>query len=187
VDWSEGMYNHGITSRNACELLNGLFGFGSHLVPLRRSATSEGYTGFLGHWGFELYTPKTGAPAPRIHSRYADGTPVFRGQQPTRIRGPALAAEGSQHTVLRWDRVNGRIYQAREFGPGNIPIRDIDMTNPTFPDGRFRPSHPGPPHQHRWFPNNPSNPRAGFYRGDPEPMSVSFISTSSVASTGTGP
>jgi hypothetical protein len=53
------MYNHGITPRNTCELLGGLLGFGGHLVPLRRPITSEGYTGFLGHWGFELYTPKS--------------------------------------------------------------------------------------------------------------------------------
>jgi hypothetical protein len=35
LEWSEGMHNHGITSRNACELLGGLFGFRGHLVPLR--------------------------------------------------------------------------------------------------------------------------------------------------------
>jgi hypothetical protein len=29
------MYNHGITPRNACELLGGLCGLDSHLVPLR--------------------------------------------------------------------------------------------------------------------------------------------------------
>jgi len=74
------------------------------------------------------------------------------------------------HSVLRWDTVNARVYQAREYGMGNQPIRDIDITNPTYPNGTMRPGHPGPPHQHRWFPVNPSHPRAGFRRGVAEAM-----------------
>jgi RHS repeat-associated protein len=106
----------------------------------------------------------------RYHSRYADGTPIFEGEVPPRISGPNEAAQGRPHTVLRWDHINRRIYQAREYGEGSVPIRDIDFTNPTFPDGRPRPNHPGPPHQHRWVPNDPRNPRAGYRRGAPEPI-----------------
>jgi hypothetical protein len=103
-----------------------------------------------------------------IRSRYADNTPVFEGQQPARL--PAYsssfdpAAQGQAHTVLRWDRVNGRVYQAREYGVGNVPIRDIDFMNPTYPSGAVRPGHPGPPHQHTWRPVHPSNPGAGYIR-----------------------
>jgi RHS repeat-associated protein len=114
----------------------------------------------------------SGIPAkgPKIHSRYADSTPVYEGQQPPRIKGPDLAAGGNPHTVLRPDSVNGRIYQGREFGEGNVPVRDVDMTNPTYPNGTPRPGHPGPPHQHPWIPNDPLNPRAGHRRGGPEPI-----------------
>ena len=37
-----------------------------------------------------------------IHSRYADNTPVYEGEQPSRIRGPDPDAKGL-HTVLRHD------------------------------------------------------------------------------------
>lgn len=105
-----------------------------------------------------------------VHSAYADGTPVYEGQQPPRVRGPDAAVGGAPDTVLGWDVVNRRVYQGREYRPGNVPIRDIDFTNPTYPDGRVRPGHPGPPHQHRWVPVNPANPRAGFRRlKTPEP------------------
>lgn len=101
----------------------------------------------------------------RIRSRYADGTPVLDGQQPPRITGPDPAAAGRPHSVLRRDRINRRLYQAREFDAAGHPVRDIDFTNPTFPTGRVRPGHPGPPHQHRWVPVDPNNLAAGFRRG----------------------
>src|SRR5947209_6319940 len=89
---------------------------------------------------------------PRVRSVYADGTRVFEGQQPPRLpsydRSFDPAARGAPHAVLRRDTTNGRTYQAREYGPGNVPLRDIDFTNPTYPNGTMRPGHPGPPHQH---------------------------------------
>src|SRR4051794_38053591 len=92
----------------------------------------------------------------RIHSVYADGVQVLEGCQPARLGNPLSsfdpAAMGRAHTMLRWDFVHARIYQAREYGAGNVPLRDIDFTNPTFPSGRVRPGHPGPPHQHSWDP-----------------------------------
>jgi RHS repeat-associated protein len=145
---------------------------------LRQTVTAAGLGAAAGLVG-RLRTPTTGgptlaaptpSPGPPVHSRYADGTPVFEGRQPPRISGPEASARGYPHTVLRWDPVNGRLYQGREFGPGNIPIRDVDFTNPTFPNGTVRPGHPGPPHQHPWIPNNPNNPRAGYRRGGPEPL-----------------
>lgn len=104
----------------------------------------------------------------KVHSVYADGTWVYEGQQPAKLlaynKSHDPMAAGVPHTVLRWDGINGRIYQAREFGLGGVPLRDIDFTNPTFPDGKMRPGHPGPPHQHRWHPVDPRNPRAGYWR-----------------------
>jgi hypothetical protein len=81
-----------------------------------------------------------------IRSIYADGTFVYEGQQPLRIVGPDPAASSTPHSVIRWDRVNGRVYQAREYGMNNQPIRDLDFTNPTYPNGTMRTGHPGPPH-----------------------------------------
>jgi hypothetical protein len=60
--------------------------------------------------------------------------------------------------------MNHRLYQAREYGLGDTPLRDIDFTNPTFPNGVMRPGHPGPPHQHAWRPVDPNNPAAGYWR-----------------------
>ena len=45
-----------------------------------------------------------------------------------------------------------------------VPVRDIDFTNPTYPNGTMRPGHPGPPHQHRWHPVDPNHPAAGWWR-----------------------
>lgn len=105
---------------------------------------------------------------PLVRSVYADGTRVYDGQQPPRLGNPAASfdpvANGTPHTVLRWDRVHGRVYQGREFGVGNVPVRDIDFTNPTYPNGNVRPGHPGPPHQHPWHPVDPANPAAGYWR-----------------------
>jgi hypothetical protein len=122
--------------------------------------------------------PKPAQPQrpPEVRSIYADGTRVYEGQQPPRLpdydRSFDPAAQGTPHSVLRWDRVHGRVYQAREYGAGNTPMRDIDFTNPTFPNGRMRPGHPGPPHQHPWHPVNPNQPGAGYWRGrNPLPYS----------------
>jgi RHS repeat-associated protein len=114
--------------------------------------------------------PSTGGAGRPVHSRYADKTVVYEGQQPRRISGPDPAAEGA-HTVLRIDTVNKRVYQGREFDPTGHPVRDIDFTNPTTPSGSFRPGHPGPPHQHRFEVNDPKiGPKSGYRRGPPEPI-----------------
>ncbi|MGA9382341.1 MAG: hypothetical protein WBV73_26575 [Phormidium sp.] len=106
-----------------------------------------------------------------IHSLYADGTAVLRGQKPPRISGPDPTAIGP-HSVLRWDTTNNRIYQRREYDADRFPVRDIDFTNPAFPgSGTPRPGHPGPPHQHRFAVNDPNiGPRSGFIRSGPEPL-----------------
>lgn len=115
--------------------------------------------------------PLPAKSVPAIHSKYHDGTPVYEGQQPPRVPGPDPAATGP-HIVLRIDVVNGRVYQGREFDAQNHPVRDVDFTSPTFPDGTIRPGHPGPPHQHRFHVNDPRiGPRSGFKRGGPEPVS----------------
>jgi hypothetical protein len=110
-------------------------------------------------------------PGPSIHSRYPDGTPVYDGQQPGRTKGPDPAANGAPHTRLQWDNVNARPYKAREYGPRGIPVRDIDFTTPTFPNGTPRPGHQAP-EQHRWIPNDPGNPAAGHKRGPGEPLAM---------------
>lgn len=104
----------------------------------------------------------------KVHSVYADGTIVYDKQEPPKIAGPDPATLGTAHTVLRWDFVNGRVYQGREYGAGNVPVLDIDFTNPTHPDGRVLPGHPGPPRQHCWVAMIPGNPKAGFKRGAAE-------------------
>lgn len=107
---------------------------------------------------------------PKVHSRYADGTPVLEGQQPPRISGPDPNAQGP-HTVLRHDTVNNRTYQGREFDANQNPVRDVDFTSPTYPNGRPRPDHLPPPHQHKWEVNDPKvGPRSGFKRGGGEPL-----------------
>ena len=89
-----------------------------------------------------------------VHSKYADGTPVYRSQKPPRFGEPKpdLEARGP-HLRLRWDTYNNRIYQAREFDGSGQPMKDIDFTSPTYPNGTPRPNHLPPPHQHRWLPN----------------------------------
>ncbi|NES01312.1 MAG: hypothetical protein F6J86_47425 [Symploca sp. SIO1B1] len=57
------------------------------------------------------------------------------------------------HLRLRWDTHNNRIYQVREFNESGQPVKDIDFTSPTYPNGNLRPDHLPPPHQRRWFPN----------------------------------
>jgi hypothetical protein len=106
-----------------------------------------------------------------IHSRYPDGTPVYEGQQPGKIAGPNPAAGGSPHTQLKWDEANGRVYKARQYGEGGTPEFDYDFTTPTYPNGNLRP-HQMAPEQHRWIPNDPGNPRAGFKRGPGEPLDM---------------
>jgi hypothetical protein len=103
-----------------------------------------------------------------IHARYADGTAVLEDQQPPRIKGPDPNAMGP-HTVLRYDEANGKIYQGREFDSDGNPVRDVDFTSPTLPDGTPRLRHPGPPHQHRFVMNVPmAGPSSGYKRLGPE-------------------
>jgi len=106
-----------------------------------------------------------------IHSRYSDGTPVYKDERPSRLsQGPDPDATGA-HSRLRHDEANDRVYQQREFDGDGNPVRDIDHTNPTYPDGTERPGHPGPPHKHDWEVNDPDvGPRSGFKRGDPEAL-----------------
>jgi hypothetical protein len=104
-----------------------------------------------------------------IHSRYSDGTPVYEGQQPGKITGPDPSADGP-HTVLKMDDVNSRVYKAREYDVDGDPVRDIDFTGPTFPNGRIRPGH-AIPEQHTYGVNDPAvGPRSGFKRGQGEPL-----------------
>jgi hypothetical protein len=113
--------------------------------------------------------PTSQTAEPKVHSHYADGTLVMEGDQAARIVGPHPLAVGCAHSVVRWDPANQRVYQAREFDAPGRPVRDIDFTNTTYPNGRPRPGHPGPPHQHRWIAVDPANPQGGFRRGGPEP------------------
>jgi hypothetical protein len=113
-------------------------------------------------------SPEYSRGKPRFHSRYADQTPVFEGQQPPRISGPDPMAKGP-HTVLRNDLINKRVYKGREFDVAGNPVRDVDFTNPTYPNGAPRLGHLGPPHQHRYIVNDTAiGPRSGFRRNKPE-------------------
>ena len=119
--------------------------------------------------GAQANAPSSGG---KIHSVYEDGKQVLAGQQPPRLGAakPMPGAEGS-HTQLRWDTKNNRVYQGREFDSNGNPVRDIDFTSPTFPNGKPRPDHLPPPHQHDWIPNDPNNPAAGLRRSnDPTPF-----------------
>jgi len=79
---------------------------------------------------------------------------VLKKQRPARLEEliPDSLAVGS-HSRLRWDTYNQRIYQMREFDKFGQPVRDIDFTSPTYPNGNFRPDHLPPPHQHLWLAN----------------------------------
>lgn len=90
----------------------------------------------------------------KIHSRYADGTPVYQSQRPPRFGEPiADPLAQAAHSRLRWDQYHQRVYQAREFDTNGQPVRDIDFTSPTYPNGTPRPDHLPPPHQHLWLAN----------------------------------
>ena len=116
----------------------------------------------------ELVQVAPATPARRVHARYEDGTPVYEDEQPPRLGStkPDEDAEGA-HCQLRWDDQNKRVYQGREFDDSGKPVRDIDFTSPTFPNGNPRPGHLPPPHQHRWL----DNPTGGSYKRSktPEP------------------
>jgi len=111
----------------------------------------------------------------KVHSVYGDGTKVFEGQSPGKIRGIDPEARGFAHTVLKWDGLaplRSRIYKARTFGADGIPIKDIDFTAPTFPNGTIRPNH-FLPEQHLWLPN----PSGGTpIRGKGEPLKLDLSS-----------
>lgn len=117
---------------------------------------------------FGTHSAGAAEASPRYHSVYSDGRLIVEGSQPPRIQGPQSL---EPHSVLRWDRTNKRVYQAREYGLDGAPVRDIDFTNPTYPNGTPRPGHAGPPHQHRWTISNPNvGPKSGYTRGDPVPL-----------------
>ena len=113
-------------------------------------------------------------PSSPIHSQYADGTPVYRGQQPPKLPGgsrplPDPEAVGA-HTRLQWDLFNNRIYKAREFNTDGYPIRDIDFTIPMDSFGKPRKNH-SVPEQHLWQVNNPEiGAKSGFRRGKGKPL-----------------
>lgn len=74
------------------------------------------------------------------------------------------------HTRLPWDTNNMRVYQAREFDESGHPVRDIDFTVPTYPNGTPRPDH-AVPEQHPWIVNDPSvGPTSGLRRGQGGPL-----------------
>ncbi len=107
----------------------------------------------------------------RIHSRYADGTPVYRKQEPPHITGPLPEAQGP-HTVLRWDKVNNRIYQARTYDAAGNPVLDVDFTK--YPKATHE---PGPPHVHTWQVNDSRvGPQSGWARSKvPQPFDLSIF------------
>ncbi|WP_175253353.1 hypothetical protein [Pseudomonas sp. BMW13] len=112
-------------------------------------------------------TPPTDIkPRTPVHSQYPDGTTVMEGQQPGKVKGPISE---SPHSVIQWDETNNRVYKAREYGADGVPIRDIDFTHPTYPNGKLRPDH-SVPEQHIYIPNDPNNPKAGYKRGKGQPL-----------------
>ena len=114
------MARNGVTVQNSLQVL------GAGL------ATAGDFAGALGNSG--SVTRQT----PQYHSIYADGTLVVKGQQPPRLpRTPDPAATGA-HSRIRYDTVNQRIYQLREFDTSGNPVRDIDSLLL-----RFQTEHPG--------------------------------------------
>lgn len=130
------------------------------------------------NWRGREIGPQTSKPpqgprspqGPPVHSRYADGTLVYEGEQPPRLPYRADPAKGA-HKAERWDSKNNRVYQVREYDAAGNPVRDIDHTNPTYSNGKPRPDHPDPPNQHVWEVNDPKiGPRSGLKRGRPKPL-----------------
>jgi len=113
LECSEGMYNHGITPRNAFELLGGFFGFGGHLVALRRRVTSEGYTGFPRRRGFELYTLKS------LQRNQATiiGQRRYTGHASDRVQDRGIPPSVVENTIDRGTRLPGK-------KPGTLKIHD---------------------------------------------------------------
>ena len=152
--------------------VSGHVGLDEDVSPSSGSAAScaEGTVSSPHEFGQASTTSSPISVAPNsVHSRYSDGTPVFEGQQPGKVKGPNTEAAGAPHSQIQWDYDNGRIYKAREYGADGIPVRDIDFTHQTYPSGRPRPDH-AVPEQHPWIPNDPDNPKAGHKRGPGEPL-----------------
>jgi hypothetical protein len=109
-----------------------------------------------------------------IYSQYADGTPVYKNQRPDRLPAtsrplPDPEALG-EHSRLRWDEHNQKIYQAREFDNEGNPVRDIDFTIPMDSFGKPRKNH-SVPEQHRWKVNDSEvGAKSGFKRSRGEPL-----------------
>jgi hypothetical protein len=77
---------------------------------------------------------------------------------------PDPAAAGNPHTRLRWDIINGRIYQGRQFKENGVPDCDIDFTAPTTTTGELRRKDVAIPHKQDWVENIPGNSRSGYKR-----------------------
>jgi hypothetical protein len=122
--------------------------------PSKPSSAGEPAINANGGVGSEPYGPQQA-----VHSRYADGTPVYAGQQPARNLPVQIEPNpnpgGNLRTRDRYDAYNERVYQTREYNDEGMRTRDIDYTNPTYPNGTLRPGHPGPPHQHVYDPPGP--------------------------------
>ena len=137
----------GLATAAAAELRSGVIGAEGEATASAASAEAEGSTG----------------SGPRIHSVYGDVTQVYEGQQPPRLGQPIPDPEaGGPYIRLRWDTVNGRVYQVREFDDFGYPVRDIDFTAPTYPNGVIRPGH-WIPEEHLWSVNDPDvGPASGW-------------------------
>ncbi|MGE0399251.1 MAG: hypothetical protein AB7T06_21245 [Kofleriaceae bacterium] len=130
-----------------------------------------------GGGGAATTTGGPGGGGPKYHAVYDDGALVTKADRPPRLGEavPDPAAQGA-HSRLRWDTKTpgrnggtGRVYQAREFDAAGNPVRDIDFTSPTYPNGRPRTDHLPPPHQHPYIPNGPGG-KGGYQRGPGEPF-----------------
>jgi hypothetical protein len=106
-----------------------------------------------------------------VHSQYVDRTPVYNDRVPERLpiqHGnfpiPDPDANNNPHTRLRWDVLNERIYQARTFENNGVPVKDIDFTRPTRPNGIAWDKDMAVPHQQRWEEVVPGRPSAGYKR-----------------------
>jgi hypothetical protein len=77
---------------------------------------------------------------------------------------PDPDAGTNPHTRLRRDTINKRIYQARTFGDDGVPLKDIDFTVPTRPDGTAWDNSIPVPHEQKWFEVIPGRPSSGYKR-----------------------
>jgi hypothetical protein len=109
---------------------------------------------------------KNWLPNVTYESIFADGTLVRNDEHPQRLPQPTWEYV-KLHMGPRIEKrimQNGRVFQERYYNEKGYPVKDVDYTSPTFPDGRPFADHAEPDHEHLWIMKNSEKPQDGWMR-----------------------